>query len=69
MSSKGQITIPKEVRQALAAGAGDTLSSEVQEGAVLVRKVQPFDRAWHAGLSTTLEEWNSPEDEEAFRDL
>jgi hypothetical protein len=29
----------------------------------------PFDAAYHAAVSETLEEWASPEDEEAFRDL
>lgn len=30
---------------------------------------RPFDKAYHAALSATLEEWHSPEDDEAFRDL
>jgi hypothetical protein len=30
---------------------------------------EPFDAPWHDALTTTLEEWNSPEDDEAFRDL
>jgi antitoxin PrlF len=65
VTSKGQTTIPKEIRDTLHAAAGDTLAYEVQEnGAVLLRKVQPFDPAWHAALSETLaDEWNSPEDE------
>lgn len=28
-----------------------------------------FDAAFHASLAMTLDEWLSPEDEEAFRDL
>lgn len=35
-----------------------------------MRKLRPSDREWHQALFATLaEEWNSPEDEEAFRDL
>jgi AbrB family looped-hinge helix DNA binding protein len=71
ITSKGQTTIPKEIREALHAGGGDTLAFEPQgDGTVMVRKVQPFDLTWHDALSSTFaDEWNSPEDEEAFRDL
>jgi antitoxin PrlF len=70
VTSKGQTTIPKEVREALHATSGDLLAYEVQEnGTVTIRKVQPFDVAWHAAVSGTLDEWSSAEDEEAYRDL
>ena len=69
VSSKGQVTIPKEVRDHLRAGPGDFIEYEVQGEVVVVRRVEPFDRAFHAALSDTLTEWSSPEDEKAFRDL
>jgi AbrB family looped-hinge helix DNA binding protein len=71
VTTKGQVTLPKEIRERLHVQAGDTLAYEVQsDGAVRVRKMEPFDREWHQALSATLsDEWNSPEDEEAFRDL
>jgi AbrB family looped-hinge helix DNA binding protein len=70
VTSKGQTTIPKEVRDRLHVAAGDALVYELQEnGAVMVRKARSFDTAWHAALSDTLEEWSSPEDDEAYRDL
>jgi AbrB family looped-hinge helix DNA binding protein len=70
VTSKGQTTIPKEVRDRLHVAAGDALVYEVQgNGAVMVRKARPFDTPWHTALSDTLEEWSSPEDEEAYRDL
>ena len=51
LTRKGQVTVPKRVRDALGAGPDDTL-------------------VWHAALSSTLaDEWESPEDQEAFRDL
>ena len=34
-----------------------------------VSNPEPFDAPWHEALSMTLEEWNSPEDDDAFRDL
>lgn len=69
ISGKGQVTLPKKVRESLRAGSGDWIEYEVQDNAVLIRRVEPFDRAFHAALSDTLTEWSSPEDEEAFRDL
>jgi AbrB family looped-hinge helix DNA binding protein len=70
MTSKGQTTIPKEIREKLHAEPGDTLSYDMQEnGTVMMRKVRPIDVAWHDAISGTLEEWNTPEAHEAFRDL
>jgi len=71
VTTKGQVTIPKAVRERLRIGAGDVIAYEFQEnGLVVVRKMEPFDAGWHRALSTTLaDEWNSPEDNEAFGDL
>ncbi len=71
LTSKGQTTIPKEIREALQAEVGDTLAFEPQgDGTVMIRKVHPLDVAWHDAMSSTFaDEWNSREDEEAFRDL
>lgn len=69
ISSKGQVTIPPKVRESLGAGPGDSIEYELRADAVVVRRAEPFDRAFHAALSETLTEWSSPEDEEAFRDL
>jgi antitoxin PrlF len=69
LSSKGQVTIPKQVRETLRAEPGDLLEYELQGKVVILRRLEPFDRDFHGSLSTTLSEWSSPEDEEAFRDL
>ena len=69
LSSKSQITLPKHVRQTLDVGPGDFITYEIDEGRVSLRRVHPFDAEFHAALSDTLEEWASPEDDEAFRDL
>ncbi len=69
LSSKGQVTLPKEVRKALGIEKGDLISYEVQDKVVILKKVEPFDLAFHGAVAETLEEWDSPEDEEAFGDL
>jgi antitoxin PrlF len=71
VTTKGQVTIPKEVRERLQVQAGDVIAYEFQEdGLVVVRKIEPFDAGWHRALSATLaDEWNSPEDAEAFDGL
>jgi AbrB family looped-hinge helix DNA binding protein len=69
LSSKGQVTLPKEVREAIGARVGDTIAYEVQGEVVKIRKLEPFDAAFHQALSSTLDEWSTEADDEAFRDL
>jgi len=69
VSNKGQITIPKEIRETIGVEPGDMIAYEVDRGGVVLKRVGPFDAAFHAALSQTLDEWATPEDEEAFRDL
>ena len=69
ISGKGQITIPKKVREKLGAAPGDLIAYEVKGNVVTLKRVGPFDAAYHAALSQTLDEWASAEDQEAFRDL
>jgi len=69
LSAEGQITIPKDIQKLLALKPGDMLAYEVREGTVILKRVEPFDTAFHQALSATLDEWDSPEDDEAFRDL
>jgi AbrB family looped-hinge helix DNA binding protein len=70
MTSKNQITVPALVRGALCLAKGDSLVFEVaDDGAVTVRKAVPLDRAFVDGLRSQLSEWDSPEDDEAYRGL
>ena len=69
LSSKGQVTIPKEIREAIGLKPGDMVAYEVQNGVVTLTRVESFDAAFHAALSGTLDEWATPDDDEAFRDL
>lgn len=70
LSLKGQVTLPKEVRDALGLHPGDVVGYRIQgRGQVSLRRVEAFDAAFHKSLSKTLDEWSTPEDEAAFRDL
>jgi len=69
LSAKGQITIPADLRKAIGIEPGDIVAYELEGKSVKVKRVDPFDATYHAAIAETLEEWNSPEDEEAFNDL
>ena len=69
ISRKGQVTVPKKIREALGLGSGDFLGYQLEDGAVTLKRLEPFDAAFHSALSHGLDEWHTREDEEAFRDL
>lgn len=69
LSSKGQVTIPVEIREKLHLEPGDTVVYEIEDDRAILRRAEPFDIAYHAALNETLDEWASPQDDEAFRDL
>ena len=66
LTAKGQVTVPKVVREALGLRQGDQLSWEVEDGSVRVRAIAPLDLAYLRSLDASLQEWSSPADEEAF---
>ncbi len=69
LTSKAQTTVPKEVRRILALAPGDVMAYEIQEGRVVLRKAAPIDLDYVRALQSTLLEWNSPEDADAYNDL
>jgi len=69
LSVKGQVTVPAEIRRVLGLKPGDSVGYELRDGVAILRRLAPFDAAFHVALSGTLEEWATPEDDEAFRDL
>jgi len=69
LSSKGRVTIPKQVRERLGVQPGDLISYEMEGDVVAIKRSEPFDVAFHSAVSVTLDEWTTKEDEEAFRDL
>jgi len=70
LTYKYQATIPRQVREVLALGAGDYVNFIVDaEGDVTVRKLQPQDSELQALEATLAPEWGSSEDDEAYENL
>lgn len=69
ITSRGQTTIPKRVREAADLNEGDVIAFEVEGDHLLVRKLVAGRDDYLAGVGGSLSEWDSPEDEEAWRDL
>ena len=69
VTAQGRTTIPKRVREAVNLNAGDLLLFEVRSDRLVVRKLPAVADAYLQGVSRALDEWKSPEDEAAWRDL
>ena len=69
ITSRGQTTIPKPIREAANLSEGDVVSFEFKGDHLLVRKVNPPRDDYLLGLTEVFGEWASPEDEEAWRDI
>ncbi len=69
LARDGQVEIPRQVRESLGLATGDLVSYEIRDREVILKRAEAFDAPFHQALSITLDEWSSPEDEEAFRDL
>jgi AbrB family looped-hinge helix DNA binding protein len=69
LTRKYQATIPAGVRKTLNLRAGEVVAFDVEGGEVRLRKATPLDVGFAQGLTGTLGEWATREDEEAYRDL
>jgi AbrB family looped-hinge helix DNA binding protein len=69
VSSKGQVTIPKKVRNALGIRQGDILRLEVEGDHAVLTRVAGGGEGDLKALAATLDEWTTDDDEEAYRDL
>lgn len=70
LTQKYQTTVPTEIRKILNLHKGDSVAFEIQDdNVVLLRKATRADLEWPSALEGTLSEWNSANDEEAYRDL
>lgn len=72
LSTKGQATIPRRIRQAAHLQEGDLLAFSVDRfDRVIIERVHPLrgDSDELRAIEATLTEWNGPEDEDAWRNL
>ena len=69
VSSKGQVTIPKPVQEALGLKPGDLVSWQLEGDSVRLRLLSGGDQSYLQSLQAGLSEWASEADEAAFADL
>lgn len=69
LTARGQTTIPKRIREAADLRQGDLLAFDLIGKELRVRKVPQASDEYLRAVTETLEEWNSREDELAWRDL
>ena len=56
LSAKGQVTIPKQVRDGIGLRPGDQIAYELHDGVAILRKAEPFDAEYHLlGLLAPIE--------------
>lgn len=69
ITARGQTTIPKKIRETAGLREGDVIAFEIDGDRLVVRKVVPGRDEYLHGLVEGMDEWLSPEDEDAWRDL
>lgn len=69
LTSKGQATIPADVRKAMHLSPGDVVVFVIKDHKAVISKAEPFDYPYHRAVSKTLSEWDSLADDESYRDL
>jgi AbrB family looped-hinge helix DNA binding protein len=71
ITSKGQATIPAEIRRILKVAPGDRVAFKVEEGdKVRISRASPIDLAYAGAVGATLAtEWLTAEDDEAYGSL
>lgn len=70
LTSKFQATIPLRIREHLHLKQKDEIVYELlSDGTVVVRKITPLDLEYLKSMESTLSEWNSENDERAYKHL
>lgn len=64
ITAKGQVTVPKKVREKLGIKIGDAISYEVREDSAVIRRIPMVDPEWDRSLEPTLSEWRDDLDDE-----
>lgn len=70
LTSKYQATVPKKIRKYLHLESGDEIVYELlPDKTVIIRKLTPLDTEYLQALNSTMNEWESDEDERAYKNL
>jgi len=69
LTKKYQATIPEPVRKLLHLQAGDAIAFDIENNDIHLRKALPIDFSFAQSLESTLNEWTSSADEDAYHDL
>ncbi len=70
VSAKGQVVVPRQVREHLGIKPGSTIGFTIERGGVVrVRRLDPLDAAFLRLATSSFDDWNDPEAERAFHDL
>lgn len=69
VTARGQTTIPKRIRIAAGLREGDAVAFGIEGDLVTMRRIAPGEDGYLRAAAGTLDEWNSAEDEAAWRDL
>ncbi len=64
ISSKGQTTVPKEIRDALNVDSGDLIQYEIDGNIIRIRRIDSEENIWLKSVESTLEEWHGSEDDD-----
>ncbi len=64
ITSKGQVPIPKTIRDTLNVKEGDYISYEARDSEIVIKKVPKADLEWVRALRGTLSEWEDNLDDE-----
>ena len=67
LTTKSQATIPEKIRKILGLSPGDFVAFEINEDKkIMIRKATAIDFEFAKALQSTLSEWSSKNDEEAY---
>ncbi len=69
VTSKGQATIPSEVRRLLGVRGGDSVMFSIDGDTVTVKRAERLDAGFLRLATESFSDWNTPEADEEFRDL
>ncbi len=69
VTSKGQATIPAKVRETLGISPGDAVLFTIDDDTVTLKRAGKLDAGFLKLATGSFSDWNTPEADDAFRDL